>query len=67
MARKIVALTDCPHCRHSLVEIRLGDELTLRSCSNCDSRFWHRGDRFTGLDEALAVVSASDGKLPRSA
>src|SRR5207248_2688493 len=55
MAGKIVALSACPSCRSSLVEIRLGDELTLRSCSTCDSRWWHRGDRSTGLQEVLAV------------
>jgi hypothetical protein len=48
-----------------VVEIRLGAELTLRSCSRCDSRFWSRGDEATDLDGALSAVAAEDqGRRP---
>jgi hypothetical protein len=42
------------------VEIRLGDELTLRSCSRCDSRFWSHGEEATDLDGVLTVVADDD-------
>jgi hypothetical protein len=53
----------CPSCLAPLVEIRLGDELTLRSCSRCDARFWTRGDAVLDLDGVLATV-AETGRRP---
>ncbi|MCU1487001.1 MAG: hypothetical protein JWN67_3747 [Actinomycetia bacterium] len=60
MARSSVPVHTCPSCLAPLVEIRLGEELTLRSCSNCDSRFWTRGDRSTDLDGVLTAVAEGD-------
>lgn len=60
MASTTAAL-HCPSCTAPLVEIRLGDDLTLRSCSRCDSRWWLRGDRPADLRQVLDVVADSDG------
>jgi hypothetical protein len=60
MARSSTHVRSCPSCLSPLVEIHLGDELTLRSCSGCDMRFWSRLDEATELPEVLAVVSATD-------
>jgi hypothetical protein len=60
MARSSVPVRSCPSCLAPLVEIRLGAELTLRSCSRCDSRFWSRGDEVTDLDGVLSVVAEDD-------
>jgi hypothetical protein len=51
----------CPSCAAPLVEIRLGEELTLRSCSRCDSRWWLRGDSPADLEQVLTTVSDTDG------
>jgi len=68
MARSSVPAHTCPSCLAPLVEIRLGDELTLRSCSRCDSRFWTRGDRSIDLDGVLTTVSEGDrGRRPMRA
>ena len=61
MASPTAALL-CPSCTAPLVEIRLGEELTLRSCSRCDSRWWLRGDRPADLQQVLSTVSGSDGR-----
>jgi hypothetical protein len=60
MARSSAHVRSCPSCLAPLIEIRLGDELTLRSCSRCDTRFWSRQDEATDLDGVLAAVSAND-------
>lgn len=57
-----VALTDCPVCAGTLTQIRLGEELVLRSCSTCDIRWWQRGEQMAKRDEAMALVAA----LPRN-
>lgn len=62
MARSSSAPAACPTCAAPLVEIRLGVELTLRSCSNCDSRWWSRADQPADLDQVLRVVTATDGR-----
>lgn len=59
MARASVPQT-CPSCTAPLVQIRLGDELLLRSCSGCDSRWWLRADRPTDLDAVLDLVRTTD-------
>lgn len=50
----------CPACAVQLVEIRLGDELVLRSCSRCDRRWWLRGEKPTEIGAVLDVVRAGD-------
>jgi hypothetical protein len=59
MARSSAPVRSCPSCLAPLIEIRLGDELTLRSCSGCDTRFWSRRDEETDLDGVLSVVSTT--------
>ena len=56
-----MAAPRCPGCAGSLVEITLsidGDDVTMRSCSTCDRRSWHRG----GLSLPLAGVLAAAGR-----
>ena len=54
----LVSLSSCPACAGTVTQIGLGDELVLRSCSTCDLRWWHRGDRIAPRHEALALVAA---------
>lgn len=58
MARSSVPPT-CPSCAAPLIEISLGTELVLRSCSNCDTRWWLRADGAASIEEVLGVVAAS--------
>lgn len=51
--------SSCPSCAASLVEIRLGSELLLRSCSHCDTRWWSRADGAASIEEVLGVVAGS--------
>jgi hypothetical protein len=37
----------------------MGEDLVLRSCSRCDSRWWLRGEQPAALDEVLGVVGAA--------
>jgi hypothetical protein len=60
MARSSAPVHTCPSCLAPLIEIRLGEELTLRSCSGCDSRFWSRGEEPTDLDGVLSAVADGD-------
>jgi len=62
-----VAITSCPVCTGTLTQIRLGDELMLRSCSACDLRWWQRGELITERGEALALVAADDRGRRRTA
>jgi hypothetical protein len=48
----------CPNCTSSLVEIHLAD-LTLRSCSACDSRWWLHADAPAGIEDVLRSVAAT--------
>ena len=51
----------CPSCAEELVEIELvidGAPLTMRSCSTCDRRSWHRGDESVALGGVLADLSS---------
>lgn len=68
MARSSAPIRSCPSCLSPLIEIRLGEELTLRSCSACDTRFWLRDDQETDLGGVLDVVATTDrrGRGPRS-
>jgi hypothetical protein len=50
------------------VEINLlidGEELTMRSCSNCDLRSWHRGGAEVQLGGILADLSSSPTRYRR--
>lgn len=52
----------CPACKtHDLVVITLrlrGEELVLRSCSDCDLRAWEGLDGALPLDSVLDLVAA---------
>ncbi len=51
----------CPRCKTSrLMEIvtTVGDqEVTMRSCSRCDSRWWDRDGEPVALPEVLELAS----------
>jgi hypothetical protein len=49
----------CPRCDNSLVEIHIG-EMTLRSCSACDSRWWLQADSPAGIEDVLHSVAEND-------
>lgn len=58
----------CASCREVLVEINLlidGEDLTMRSCSRCDRRSWHRGDAEVDLGGILADLSSSPTRYRR--
>ena len=58
----------CGACSETLVEINLlidGEELTMRSCSRCDHRSWHRGDAQVELGGILADLSSSPTRYRR--
>lgn len=51
-----------------MVEINLlidGEELTMRSCSSCDTRSWHRGGAQVELGGILADLSSSPTRYRR--
>jgi hypothetical protein len=55
----------CPGCGREFVEIGLevgGRPLTMRSCSNCDTRQWFGPDGEQALDGVLSHISASTGR-----
>ena len=65
--KSLSALTDrwlmarsCPLCSAPLVAINLGD-LTLRSCSSCDTREWLRADSPAGIDDVLRTFADAPG------
>jgi hypothetical protein len=51
----------CPNCREStLVEIRLTvslHEVVLRSCSACESRWWHRDGEGSTVNEVMELAA----------
>ena len=58
----------CAGCGEAVVEINLlidGEELTMRSCSNCDNRSWHRGGAPVQLGGILADLSSSPTRYRR--
>ena len=58
----------CGSCGEVVVEINLlidGEELTMRSCSNCDNRSWHRGGAPVQLGGILADLSSSPTRYRR--
>jgi hypothetical protein len=55
----------CSGCGRAYVEISLevgGRPMTMRSCSNCDTRQWFTPDGETALDGVLADISATSGR-----
>ena len=64
----VVADPTCTGCGQGVVEINLlidGDELTMRSCANCDTRSWHRGGLPVNLGGVLADLSSSPTRYRR--
>jgi|GEM_PF-496923 len=58
----------CTACGDALVEINLlidGEQLTMRSCSICDTRSWHRGDTEVDLGGVLADLSSTRTRYRR--
>jgi hypothetical protein len=48
----------CPACESPLVEIsivREVDTVSMRSCSTCDRRWWHRDGAPVDLDDVFPV------------
>lgn len=59
----------CGECGHELVEIALtidGARLMMRSCSNCDTRSWHRDGESVELGGVLHDISAVPTRYRRS-
>lgn len=59
---------NCVGCGQVVVEINLlidGEDLTMRSCSNCDHRSWHRGGTQVDLGGILADLSSSPTRYRR--
>ena len=55
----------CGGCGRTFVEITLdigGDDVIMRSCSNCDVRTWHGPEGELPLDGVLADLSAKVGR-----
>ena len=67
MTQSLHACAGCPCCDAPLVEINLGGELQLRSCSRCDQRWWSRGETPARLDQVLSTVAANDKSPKRNA
>ena len=62
--------TDCPRCDAPLVEIRLapgGADLSLRSCSNCETRWWLRDGELTDFAGVLTDVQRDRKPARRTA
>lgn len=54
----------CAGCSRPLVEITLtvdGEPVTMRSCSPCDRRSWHRGTEQVELHGLLAAGASFPG------
>jgi hypothetical protein len=59
----------CRACGNETVEIGMsidGSSLTMRSCSLCDTRSWHRDGEAVELDGVLADLSAVPTRYRRS-
>lgn len=52
---------NCPNCRGAqlvLIELSLkGDDLTMHSCSRCDTRWWERNGEQITLDGVLELAT----------
>jgi hypothetical protein len=54
----------CSSCATAVVEIQLGQDLILQSCSHCDCRRWLRAGAPALLEQVLSVVGETSGKRP---
>ncbi|MDZ7678691.1 MAG: hypothetical protein U5K29_09065 [Acidimicrobiales bacterium] len=57
--------TRCARCGGPIIEIDLssdGTDLTMRSCSTCDTREWANDGEPVALDEALGELSATSAE-----
>jgi hypothetical protein len=62
-------VSTCRACGNEIVEIGLtidGSDLTMRSCSVCDTRSWHRDGESVALDGVLHDLSAVPTRYRRS-
>ena len=62
-------MSRCTGCGNELVEIALtidGARLMMRSCSNCDTRSWHRDGEAVELGGVLHDISAVPTRYRRS-
>ena len=60
-------MSSCNACGNEQVEIGLtidGSRLIMRSCSNCDTRSWHRDGEHVGLDGVLHDIERGPDALP---
>lgn len=58
----------CPTCGTALAEIHMtvdGEQLTMRSCTPCGVRSWHRAGIPFPLEDVLADLSARDTRYQR--
>lgn len=54
--------TRCSGCGRAFVEITIdvgGEDVVMRSCSNCDIRSWHGPSGELALDGVLAGINAN--------
>jgi len=61
-----MTVVQCPVCTGKLVEITVivkAGDLTMRSCSVCDQRYWFVGDRAVELPALMARLEDRPGKL----
>ena len=59
----------CRACGNETVEIALtidGSNLTMRSCSICDTRSWHRDGKSVAFDGVLHDLSSVPTRYRRS-
>jgi hypothetical protein len=67
-ASTTAATVRCRSCDDVVVEIEMvidGAPLTMRSCSTCDSRSWHRGGAEIELGGVLADLSRAPTRYRR--
>lgn len=58
----------CQRCNGSTVEVPTvvaGQELSMRSCSTCDTREWRRGEEVIDLREVLDLTAEASPKSRR--
>lgn len=62
-------MATCTTCGNKAVEIAMtidGAQLLMRSCSNCDTRSWHRDGESVELGGVLTDISAVPTRYRRS-
>jgi hypothetical protein len=59
----------CAHCQGPLIEISISLQpsgpMSMRSCSTCDTRYWHREGEVTTLEGVLDIMAAERVPTPR--